>query len=438
MSNTLSTERLLGYLRLARAPKLGPILLKRALRGLGSLDNVLGATASRLATLEGIGLPSAEIFVQALAENEPAARQELESAWQSGIRVLCPESPEWPAGLKTIDDPPLILFMRGRLEPADVISIGVVGSRKCTLYGREQAERFGALLAGAGITVISGGARGIDTGAHHGALRAKGRTLVIQGCGLRFCYPEENADLYARIEQEDRGAILSELPLDTAPIPHNFPPRNRIIAGMSLGTLVVEANLKSGSLITARLAGSDYGREVFAIPGRVDSAASAGVHHLIKKGEAHLVENLEDVLNALGDTGTALARAQQKMTTPKPDPHEGDLFAANKDSATASASSTSSSSDSTPSAAPTPPAQKATPFPTPAPDPTTPSPRFTHVQQKILTALQNDPGSGLSVDDLCTATQLPASVVMAELTMLQIRSAVQRLSQNRFAQRKPH
>jgi DNA processing protein len=409
-STDIAAERIVGYLRLARAPMLGTVLVRRALKGLGSLESLLGATAGRLATIDGIGPQRAEGFSRGLAGNEADCRAELETAWQTGVRVLCQEHPEWPAGLKMIDDPPIVVFARGRLEPADTIAVGIVGARKCTFYGREQAERFGALLAGAGITVISGGARGIDTGAHLGALRSKGRTIVIQGCGLHHCYPPENADLYARIERDDAGAILSELPLHVAPTPDNFPPRNRIIAGMSLGVLVVEATMRSGSLITARLAAADYGREVFALPGRVDSAASAGVHHLIKTGGAHLVENLDDVLNALGDTGTALARAQKKTA----EPVEG-LFVppptATRGPAQAPGAETS--------VADVPPAGL----------------RFTQVQEKLLAALESDPGDGLAIDELCGRTELPASVVMAELTVLQIRAAVKRIRGSRFARR---
>jgi DNA processing protein len=232
-------------------------------------------------------------------------------------------------------------------------------------------------------------------------LRAGGRTIVVQGCGAANVYPPENKDLYDRIVNEDRGAILSELPLRDPPLKENFLPRNRIIAGMSLGVLVVEANLKSGSLTTARLAGSDYGREVFALPGRVDSVTSAGTHHLIKTGSASLVDSIDDILDALGDVGEAL----RKHTTPP------EKSAAAQDAPAANLFD-----------------------PAPAPPPAAgPAPVLvTPTQQKILTAIEGD----LSVDDLCTRTGLPAHAIMAELTLLQIRGHIKRAAGNRFTRQR--
>lgn len=343
------------------------------------------------------------------ALSREAARRELDTVRGHGLELLCRDDPRWPAGLKTIDDPPIVLYLRGMLIPEDNLAVGIVGARQCTMYGREQAGRFGALLAQAGFTVISGGARGIDTAAHEGALRTKGRTIVIQGCGALNCYPPENAALYDRIVAAG-GAILTELPLEAPPAKENFPPRNRIIAGMSLGILVVEANLRSGSLITARLAAADYGREVFALPGRVDSPASAGTHHLIKSATAHLVESVEDILDALGDVGTAIRQIQQ--AGPKPAGESGSttgpqasLFARPASEGLAAATAPASSESAV---------------------------RFTGVQQKILAALE---GESASVDDLVERTGLPASVLMAELTMLQIRAVITRAPGNRFAKR---
>jgi DNA processing protein len=369
----------------------GPVLVKRLLEAFGSADAILAAHPASLAAVEGIGTIKANQIVTSAAGTEASAREELARIHQEGLTLLTLEDPRYPPALKQVPDPPILLYIRGELLPTDTLALGIVGARECTLYGREQATRFGSQLAGAGLTVISGGARGIDTCAHLGALRSHGRTIVVQGCGLHHTYPPENADLYRRIVEEKAGAIISELPLDAPPAKENFPPRNRIIAGMSLGILVVEANLRSGSLITARLAAADYGREVFALPGRVDSPASAGTHHLIKSATAHLVESVEDILHHLGDVGAALQRAPAAVP-----------------------------------AAVSP--QRITSAEIP---PSTPASLFdlTSNQQAIVAALGPN---GTTIDDLVEATDLPTQVVMAELTFLQIKGRLQRASGNRF------
>jgi len=394
----VSDDRLLAWLRLSRVPNIGPILLKRALATFKTPETLLAAHPAALSAIDNFGTTRAQAFQNAMPLDE--AQRTLDTARAHGFEILCPDDPRWPTGLKHIPDPPIILFLRGQLLPQDNLALGIVGARECTIYGREQSARFGALLAGAGLTVISGGARGIDTAAHEGALRAKGRTIVVLGCGLLNCYPPENAGLYDRIAAEG-SAILSELPLDAPPAKENFPPRNRIITGMSLGILVVEANLKSGSLITARLAVNDYNREVFALPGRIDSPASAGTHHLIKTGAAHLVENVDDILSALGDLTQPLREAAVETAPPTPDP--APLFAAQP-----------------PAAAKPAPAK-------PAPEAT-----FTSVQHKILSALD---GHELLLDDLLERTGLSPSVLMAEITMLQIRGAITRNPGNHFAKK---
>ena len=304
------SDHLISWLRLARLPGVGPVLIRRLLEALGSPEAILAAHPAGLAAVEGIGTHRANQIVTHSARTEKPAREELALAQENGVTVVAQDDPRYPPALKTITDPPLVLYVRGELVERDAVAVGIVGARQCTLYGREQASRFGHDLAAAGLTVISGGARGIDTGAHLGALRAKGRTVVVQGCGLLHTYPPENKELYERIVREAGGAVISELPLDAPPTKENFPPRNRIIAGMSLGVLVVEANLRSGSLITARLAAADYGREVFALPGRLDSPASAGTHHLIKSGSAHLVESVQDILGSPRRGGGGLARSK--------------------------------------------------------------------------------------------------------------------------------
>ncbi len=407
-------EVVLARLRLRARPGLGPVLIQRAITALGSPQRVLAASMRELAAIEGLGSQRAGMILQTQPDNAP--EKLMDECAQDGITILCPEDPRWPMHLRTMADPPVVLFMRGRILPEDNKAVGVVGSRRCTLYGREQAQKFAADLATAGLTVISGGARGVDTAAHVGALRAGGRTVVVQGCGLHHCYPDENAGLYEQIIGEDCGAVVSEMSPDEPPLPENFPPRNRIIAGMSLGILVIEANLKSGSLITARLAADDYGREVFAVPGRVDSPASAGTHHLLKTGSAALVENAEDIVLILGGQFAGrpnlftpgqpdhLQKLETSVVPPIPESSAGAAGAVRK---------------------------AALGRITPASPAEVPVPLLTDVQQKIVDAL----GAGeLDVDEICDATELKAAVVLAELTFLQIGGRVRRISGHTYAQ----
>lgn len=201
----------------------------------------------------------------------------------------------YPENLKTIHDPPLVLYYKGNIQPSDNESIAMVGARNASQYGRNVAEKFAGELGKLGITIVSGLARGIDTMAHKGALHSGGRTIGVLGCGIDNIYPKENRELYQSIEKN--GAVISEFPIGTLPVPSNFPLRNRIIAGMTLGTIVVEAGLKSGSLITANLA-LESGREVFAVPGEITSELSKGTHLMLKEG-AKLVENIRDILEEL-------------------------------------------------------------------------------------------------------------------------------------------
>jgi DNA processing protein len=291
----------MNLLALAQAPGLGPVLIGRLVRALGSAGEALRAPAQRLGTVEGIGPERVRAFMHARAGLMDEAHREVERAREVGARVIGLGDQEYGELLGAIADAPPVLFVRGRMEPggADRYALAVVGSRSCTPYGREQTARFAGFLASSGVTIVSGGARGIDTAAHRAALQGGGRTIAVLGSGIAVAYPPENRDLFDEIAASGRGAVVSALPVRTAPAAENFPARNRVISGLALGVLVVEAARGSGSLITARLAAEEHGREVFAVPGRVDSPASEGTHELLKAGGAHLVTAPGDVLEAL-------------------------------------------------------------------------------------------------------------------------------------------
>ncbi|NLW87209.1 MAG: DNA-protecting protein DprA [Planctomycetes bacterium] len=293
-------QSLRAYVRLRLSAGIGPITFRRLVDAFGDVQSIL-SNVNRWRQVDGVG-PKAVAAVGAVTDDQ--VQEEIELARQSGASIVCPADDEYPKALKTIYDYPPLLYVRGKLLQADATAIGVVGARHCTHYGMEQAERFAQLLARAGFTIVSGGARGIDTAAHRGALTGGGRTIAVMGCGLAYTYPPENRGLFEEIISSGRGAVVSELPMRTAVLAGNFPTRNRIISGMSIGLLVVEAARKSGSLITASVAG-EQGRAIFAVPGRVDSPTSQGVNELIRTG-ATLVQNLDDILEELPEVGKKL------------------------------------------------------------------------------------------------------------------------------------
>lgn len=368
------------FLRLHLIEGVGPIRFARLLAAMRTIDRILAGRTGELAEIEDIGRKTAEAIVR--GRDTVDVEEEISLAERHGARIVCMADDDYPAMLKHTNDPPPVLYIRGDCQPEDAVSIAIVGSRRCSNYGREQAQRFGHGLAEAGLTVISGLARGIDAHAHRGALAAGGRTIAVQGCGLSMIYPPEHEELARQIEQN--GAIISEFAMRTEPLSGNFPARNRIIAGLSLGVLVVEAANNSGALITARLA-VEYSREVFALPGRVDYPNAIGTNRLIRDGGAKLVLEPQDVIEELGEVGQAL-RGQ----LPKPAP----------------------------------PDERADNVEAPA--------TLTRDEQSVLEAMSGEPATP---DELNQTVDMPIGRIMAALTTLQLKGLVEHLPGMMFRRR---
>lgn len=272
---------------------IGPRLTRSLLERFGTARDVLAASVAELMEVPFLGRKTAEQVHRALQSGDVDA--EIQRAADLGVDLRFLGEPDFPAPLAEIPDPPTLLYVKGTILPADDRAIALVGSRHCTAYGKKQAQRLGADLARAGWTVVSGLARGIDGCAHRGALEGGGRTLAVLAGGLARIYPPEHADLAAEVAQ--RGALISETCLPMEPMPGMFPARNRILSGLCRAVVVVEAAEKSGALITARHA-LEQGREVFALPGPVDSPASGGTLHLLREG-AGLIRHARDLLEDL-------------------------------------------------------------------------------------------------------------------------------------------
>ncbi|MGC4033812.1 MAG: DNA-processing protein DprA [Tepidisphaeraceae bacterium] len=372
------------WLTLALTEGIGPILSRRLIEAAGSAFAACQADAVLLKTVEGIGAAKASKIAASLREAARKVDDAIARAESLGMTIVCPEDATYPHSLHAIPDPPLVLYATGDLQPRDLNAVAIVGSRKCSLYGREQAERFAALLAGAGFTVISGGARGIDSAAHRGAMQhANGRTIAVLGSGLDKPYPAENAGLFRQIAE--RGGVLSEYPPGTPPTAENFPRRNRIVSGMSRGTLVIEADERSGALITARQAIEEHNRVVMAIPGRCDNPQSAGPHKLIRDG-AILVTRLEHIIEALGPLDASIPEFPlfERHDEPAPPPPAKPVAAAN----------------------------------------------LSDTQRAVMDSLSKDP---IDIDSLCDATGFDAGTLLRELTMLSLKGLVRRHDGGRFA-----
>ena len=288
----MDREELRYWVAFARVPGVGRARVEALERYFGSLAAAWEAPASRLKDA-GLDDRSIRSLLQRRATVDP--QRELDGLEAMGARALTWHDAQYPPRLKEVYDRPPVLFVLGDLRPEDERSVAVVGTRRPTAYGRQVAHQLAYDLAGAGVTVVSGLARGVDAAAHRAALEAGGRTIAVLGCGLDVVYPREHADLARRVARH--GALVTEHPLGTRPDARNFPRRNRIMSGMTLGTVVVEAGEASGALITARHA-LEQDREVFAVPGSVFSPVSRGTNRLIQEG-AKLVIDYKDVLEEL-------------------------------------------------------------------------------------------------------------------------------------------
>lgn len=286
-------ERYRSWLALKRVTGVGNVLYRRLLDRFKTPDAIFAAGEEALQTVAGVSLGLAKAICSFAAFDQ--VDREIEKLDALGVTLLSLQDPDYPPLLAAIYDPPPFLYVKGDPQTANPYPVAVVGSRRASHYGKTVAERLSRELAEQGVTIVSGFARGIDTIAHQAALAAGGRTIAVLGCGIDQIYPPEHRSLSEEVVEQ--GLILSEFPLGTPPDGRNFPQRNRIISGLSLGCLVVEATLESGSLITARCA-LDQGREVFAIPGSILSETTAGTHQLIRSG-AKLVERVEDILEEI-------------------------------------------------------------------------------------------------------------------------------------------
>ncbi len=320
----ISASAFEAWFRLLETPGIGRERARRLLAACGSAEAVVDTSAATLRQL--VGAPAAEALRQPppeVAERLQAAQQWLAAAPDRHVVVL--GDADWPPLLLQSPDPPLLLYVIGRTALLSSPSVAIVGSRRTSAQGEDNANAFAAALGRRGLVVVSGLAQGIDAAAHEGALTTASGTVAVVGTGLDRVYPPRHRDLAHRIAAH--GALVSEYPPGTPPLPENFPQRNRIIAGLSLGTLVVEAALRSGSLITARLA-SEAGREVFAIPGSIHSPQSKGCHALIKQG-AKLVESAEDICEELRlSTGTPTPTTVAASAVPEPSAAPADALLA--------------------------------------------------------------------------------------------------------------
>ena len=356
----------LAWLALRGIPGVGPVLFQRLTQAFGSPAQVFQTSLRDLRGLRGVSAALAEALRG--FRHWDRVEEHLSRLKAFGAEMLTLDDPRYPVRLQEIPFPPPLIFLKGEIKPEDSLALALVGTRGASYYGKKTCRSLARELARRQVTVVSGLARGIDTAAHQGALEGGGRTLAVLGCGLDVVYPPENRELYGRIQES--GALITEYPLGTRPEAHNFPRRNRLISGLALGVLVVEAAAKSGALITAQCA-LEQGREVMAVPGPVNSPTSQGPHHLIQTG-AKLVQDVDDILAELPKTGA--------------------------------------------------PMRSAAGLPPEAPVPTRPA--HFRVDDPLLPLLGAEP---LQLEELVQASRLPAPEVMSRLTLLELQGLVREL-----------
>ncbi len=393
------------WLRLALVPGVGTAHFIRLLARFRTPTHVFEAPRGMVADLVG---PKLADRIRQYSETNEAVEQEA-AMQEWGTTLITMENPRYPLRLAEIYDPPLLLFARGSLPAEQEPYVALVGTRRASPYGVRMAEKLARELAARGVTVVSGLAMGIDAAAHRGALEAGGRTVAVLGCGVDIVYPPQNAQLLQDIAAQ--GAVVSQFPMGMKPSKGHFPYRNRIISGMSLGTVVIEAPLTSGALITARQA-AEQGREVFAVPGQAGTHNTEGPHALIREG-AKLVERVEDILVELELPAACLrAEAPQREESPV------------------------LPGESEPEAATPAPRESVRREPPPAAEPAVqrePGPQpSTNTEQAILGALAPD---GSYVDEIAAACRLSVSEALSSLTMLELKGLVRQFSGKRFAPR---
>ena len=360
-----------AFLRLLLVDGIGSVLARRLLGCLQEPMRILAASEAELAAVPGIGPKLARRIKEEATEDH--LKRELALCRRESVRLIWADEPDYPTALVNIPVPPLVLWVRGELRADDQLAVAVVGSRAATAYGLRQTERIVSGLTAIGFTIVSGLARGIDAAAHRAALRHGGRTIAVLASGLHDIYPPEHYELAEQIASN--GALISESPMTRAPKAGLFPMRNRIISGLSLAVVVVEAAQRSGALITVAHA-LEQGKEVFAVPGPADSPLSQGCHRLIREG-AYLAETADDVFEVIRPLAVRLATTLRGQR-PVAHPFEADL---------------------------------------------------SESEHRVLDAVGNGP---VGFDDLVLSTGLPAGELRQLLTRLEIRRFVQRMPGNRY------
>lgn len=352
---------------------IGPITVRRLTQHLGTPQAILEASISDLKSVDGVGAKSAK----AISEWRTSTpwEDELKHVEKLGLRIITQDDSDYPTHLKEIHDPPLILYVRGKLADGEKNSIAIVGMRHPTHYGQETARKFGYQFGTIGMSVVSGLALGIDTSAHRGCLQAKGHTVAVLGFGFQFLQKSEGGKLAEEIVANG-GAVITEFPYSRPPDRQTFPMRNRIVSGMTLGSMVVEAGINSGALITANFA-LEQGRQVFAVPGKIDSSQSQGCHKLIQNG-AKLVQCIEDVLEEF------------EYLIPKKSRNTDETASSNQKTITI---------------------------------------KLTDTEQAVLNAITQDE---TDIDHIMSASDLPPSIVSATLLILEMKKAVKQLPGKRY------